>query len=86
MGMGMGGGRPQTYQLSATALFSDGSTQNITTLATWSITNPNGTTVATISNQAPTEGLVTIDAVGTCTVTVTYEGMTGTTTLTVYAN
>jgi hypothetical protein len=83
-GGGPGGGRSQTLQLDATALFSDGSTQNVTALATWSISNPTGTTVATISNQSPTQGEATIDAVGTCTVSVTYSGMTGATTLTVY--
>jgi hypothetical protein len=67
-------------QFVATCLFSDGTTQDITTVATW--TSSLGS-VATISNAGGTEGLATGVAQGTTTITASFQGKTGSTTLTV---
>jgi hypothetical protein len=66
----------QTSQLSATAHFAKGTTQNITSQATWTASD---TTVAVVS---PT-GLVTSMGVGTVTVTATYQNVSGSTKVTV---
>jgi uncharacterized protein YjdB len=55
----------QTSQFKATALFLDSSTKDVTNDVTWSSTDP---TVATVSNTAPTKGLVTPKKVGTVTI------------------
>jgi uncharacterized protein YjdB len=64
----------------ATGTFSDGSTQDITTQATWTSSNR---TVAVISNALGNEGLVTALAAGTTTLTATFNGVSGSTGLTV---
>ena len=69
-------------QLTAVATYSDGSTQTITTAATWASTN---TAVATVSNTSGSQGLTTAVAPGTSTITATYNGVTGTATMTVTA-
>ncbi len=76
-------GLPQ--QFTATGTFSDNSTQDLTTLATWSSTN---TGVATVSNALGSEGLATSVAVGAVTMRATHvaTGIFGTTLLTVASN
>lgn len=65
-----------TYQLRATAYFSDSSTQDITTQATWS----GGGSVCSVG---PNTGIVTASDEGTATITATYSGKTATTVVTV---
>lgn len=64
----------------AVATFSDKSTQDITTSATWSSSN---TSIATISNDSGSNGLAQALAVGSTTITATYLSQTGSTTLSV---
>ena len=66
-----------TQQFTATAIYSDSSTQNVTTSASWSSSDPS---VATID---PTSGKVTAVAAGTTTIKATSGTISGTTTLTV---
>jgi hypothetical protein len=68
----------RTEQFTATGKLSDGSTQNLTSGATWSSVT---TTVATISAG----GLATALAAGTSQIQAVSEGITGSTTLTVTA-
>ncbi|HXW90815.1 MAG TPA: choice-of-anchor D domain-containing protein [Terriglobales bacterium] len=73
------GATNNTLQFTATATFTDTTTQNVTASATWT----SGTTsVATIGG---TTGLATILEAGTSTITATYAGVSGNTTLTVSA-
>jgi hypothetical protein len=65
-----------TEQLTATGVFSDNSTQNLTTQVTWSSSAP---AVATISNT----GLATTLILGSTTITATSGTVSGSTTLTV---
>jgi hypothetical protein len=65
-----------TEQLTATGVFSDNSTQNLTTQVTWSSAAP---AVATISNT----GLATTLILGSTTITATSGTVSGSTTLTV---
>jgi hypothetical protein len=65
-----------TQQFAATGTYSDGSTQNVTTQATWS---SRTTTVATISPS----GLATALSAGSTTISATLTGVTGSTTFTV---
>ena len=67
-------------QFTAVATYSDGSTQNVTALATWTSSD---LAVATVSNTAGSQGLSTAIAAGTSTITATYTGVTGTATITV---
>jgi hypothetical protein len=60
----------QANQLTATATLSDGTTQNVTSSATWQSSNA---TVATVSST----GLVTAVAAGTTTITATSQGRSG---------
>lgn len=64
----------QTVQLIATATFSDGTTQNVTTTSTWQSSNSGAATVSS-------GGLVTAVATGTVTITATYQGKAGTATV-----
>jgi hypothetical protein len=66
-------------QFTATGLYTDGTTQNLTTSVTWA---SSSTGVATISNAAGTNGLATVAAAGTTTISATLSGKTGSTTLT----
>jgi uncharacterized protein YjdB len=66
-------------QFHATAIYSDGTTADVTTLSTWSSSTPS---VATIGAST---GLPTTVSTGTTTITAEFEGMTGTATLTVVA-
>ena len=69
-------------QFHATATYTDGSTQDITTLATWTSSAPGA---ATVSNAAGAQGLTTAIAPGTATITATYNSVTGTASITVTA-
>jgi Fe-S cluster assembly iron-binding protein IscA len=63
-----------TDQFTATGHYSDGSTQNLTSAATWNSTN---TAVATISNTAGTQGLATGVAIGSTNITASMNGVIG---------
>lgn len=65
-----------TVQLIATGTFSDSTTQDVTSLANWT---SGTTTVATVSNQSGSRGLVTGVANGSSTVTASLSGKTGST-------
>ena len=67
-------------QLSATAVFSDGTNRDITSLATWTSSDPG---TAAVSDALATKGLATGVMGGGATITVQYAGASGTTTLTV---
>ncbi len=69
-----------TLQFSATGTFSDSTTQDLTTSATWS---SSATSVATISNAAGSNGKATAVGTGTTTITAVSGGHSGSTTLTV---
>ncbi len=62
-----------TEQFTATGTFSDGSTQNLTSSATWVSSMPG---LATISNATATRGLATGVAAGTTTITASVSGVT----------
>ena len=66
----------------AIAAFSDNSTQDVTTLATWTSSN---TAFATISNTAGSQGLATSVAVGTTNISVVFGAATAQTTLEITA-
>jgi hypothetical protein len=66
----------QTRQFTATAIFSNGTQRNVTAMAQWTSSN---TTVATINAT----GLATARGVGTTTISATFSGLVGFTTLTV---
>jgi 6-phosphogluconolactonase (cycloisomerase 2 family) len=68
-----------TQQFIATGVYSDASTQPLTTAVTWSSSSP----AATISNAAGSQGLARATAVGTTTISAAVDGLTGTATLTV---
>jgi len=70
----------QTQQFTATAHFSDGTTQDITASAHWSSSTVG---VATINNGVSGGGLATAKAIGTTTITATFQGVSGTALLTV---
>lgn len=65
-----------TSQFSAMAVLSDGSTQDVTNVATWSSSNP---TDAIVSST----GVVTGVAAGAATVQATYQNVTGSEQITV---
>jgi hypothetical protein len=67
-------------QFAAMGLFSDGSTQQLTTSVIWS---SSATGVATISNSSGSQGLATSVGVGSSTITATSGLLSGTATLTV---
>jgi len=69
-----------TRQFHATGTYSDGSTKDLTTTATWS---SNNAAVATISNSTGSKGLATSIAAGTSTITATSGKIKGSTTLTI---
>ncbi|MGO9991422.1 MAG: Ig-like domain-containing protein [Steroidobacteraceae bacterium] len=66
----------------ATGTFTDNSTQNITTLVTWS---SSAAAVASISNAATFNGIATALGLGTTTITATLGGVSASTPLTVSA-
>jgi len=72
----------QTSQFVATGTFSDYTTQDLTFDADWVSSDP---TVATVSNDPASKGFAQAIAVGPTTITATFDGTSGTTTLTVVA-
>jgi uncharacterized protein YjdB len=70
-----------TQQMSATGVYSDGTTQDLTAVADWATSSA---TVATVNNVAA-KGLLTAAGTGTSTITATYGGLQGITTATVTA-
>ncbi len=71
-----------TAALTATGVFSDKSTRDITTQVAWTSAP---VAVATVSNAAGTAGLVTGVSVGTATIRATLDGVTGSATVMVVA-
>ncbi|MDX2469071.1 MAG: Ig-like domain-containing protein [SAR324 cluster bacterium] len=67
----------------ATATLSNGKTQDVSELATWSSSD---TTVASVSNTAGSRGLVSPITAGTSTITADIYGTTGTDSLTISAS
>ena len=67
-----------SLQLTATGIFSDGSTQNLTASASWS---SSSTAIAKVSSS----GLLTATGAGSATITATQGGVSGATTVTVTA-
>jgi uncharacterized protein YjdB len=67
-------------QFTATAVFTDNTTRNVTAQATWSSSK---TSVAVVGNSGGTIGRATALAEGASTITATYQGMSGTSLLTV---
>ncbi len=65
-----------SLQFVATGIFSDGTTQNLTTKATWNSSNPF---VATISNLPGFQGQATAFTAGTTNITATSSGITSNT-------
>jgi hypothetical protein len=66
----------------ATGIYSDNTTQDLTALATWQSTAP---AVAAVSTAAPTKGRVQPLAAGTTSIKATYQGVTGSDSVTVTA-
>jgi hypothetical protein len=64
---------PTSVQFTATATYSDNSTANITSIATWTSVPSS---VASISSSGSTAGLATAVAVGTASITATAGGVT----------
>jgi trimeric autotransporter adhesin len=71
-----------TLQLTATGTFFDNSTQDLTNSAVWSFA-PAVPAVLSVSNATGTKGLVTATALGSASVTATFGGKSGSTTVTV---
>lgn len=69
-------------QLTATGHYSDGSTANVSEVATWT---SSSTGVATVSNLATQKGKTSGAAVGTATISATINGITGSTDITITA-
>lgn len=71
-----------TFQMTAIGTFPDSTTENLTSVATWYLSDA---TVAVISDTAGSKGVVTSAITGTTIVTATYliSNVTGTTVLTV---
>jgi hypothetical protein len=69
-------------QFTATGVYSDQSTKDITTSVNWSSSN---TAVATVSNAAGSQGLATAGDAGTATISAALGGLGGGATLTVTA-
>jgi uncharacterized protein YjdB len=69
-----------TQQFTATGIYTDSTTQNLTTSVTWS---SNAGAVATISNAAGSQGLATPATVGSTTINAVSGAISGSTTLSV---
>ncbi len=69
-----------TFQMATFGTFTDGTTEDVTAVASWQSDNP---TVATIGDTAGSKGIVTAAITGTTTILATYLTFTGTTLLTV---
>jgi hypothetical protein len=70
----------ESKQYTATGTYSDGSSQDITSLVSWSSST---TSVVSISNAAQDKGKAYADGVGTSTITASLSGVTGTGSITV---
>ena len=70
----------ETEQFRATAVFANNSTEDITNQVTWASSN---TVAAAVSNRSASYGIATGLATGTSTISAMFEGMTGSTILTV---
>lgn len=70
----------ETQQYLATGIYTDNSTQDLTSSATWESSN---NAVATVSNTSSSKGLATAVAAGSVTVSATQQGIIGETGLTV---
>jgi uncharacterized protein YjdB len=64
-----------TVQFTATAVFKDNSTRNVTALATWS---SSSSSTAVVANSGGTIGRASALAAGSTTISATYQGVTGT--------
>jgi uncharacterized protein YjdB len=71
-----------TVKLTATGNYSDGSTQDLTTQASWTSTD---NTVAQVANVSGSNGLVTGLGVGSTSIIATFNGTSGSATVTVTA-
>jgi len=71
-----------TQQFMAVGSYTDASTQNLTATATWA---SNDSTKATISNAVGSQGLATGAELGSASISATFTGVSGSTTLTVNA-
>jgi trimeric autotransporter adhesin len=69
-----------TQQFTATGIYTDNSTQNLTTTATWATT---AAAVASVSNAAGSQGLATSATPGSATISASQGGVSGSSTLTV---
>ncbi len=69
-----------TAQFTATAVFADDSTRNVTSSSSWTSSN---STVAVVSDSGATIGRATGLSAGTSTITATYQGMSGSSVLSV---
>ncbi len=67
-----------TQQMTATAIYSDGKTQNLTGAANWTSSSPS---VATVTSNGVVSGLIT----GSTMISVSYQSVTGSTLVTVSA-
>ncbi len=72
--------RGRTQQFTATAVFTDSSTQDLTTSVVWSSSDSN---IANISNAVGSQGLAATNNIGVATIGAAFSGITGTTALTV---
>jgi trimeric autotransporter adhesin len=72
----------QSQNFSATAAFTDGTTQDVTASVQWSVANP---ALASINNTLGTAGELTGLAAGSTTVSATLNGVSGSATVTVTA-
>ncbi len=70
----------RTQQLLATGVYSDATTQNLTTTVTWSSATP---AAVTVSNASGSNGLATARDVGSSVVTASFNTVSGSSTLTV---
>ena len=71
-----------TQSLVLTAIYADGSTETVTSLATWTSAAP---ATASVGNAAATKGLLRGNAAGTAVVTATFQGLNDTLDVTVTA-
>jgi len=69
-----------TQQFTATGTYADSSTQNLTSVVTWS---SSAATVAIIGSQTGTQGLATSSGPGTATISATLNSISGSASLTV---
>ena len=72
-----------TQPFTATAVFADFTTRNVTASATWTSSN---TTAAVVTGTGPNAGRASALAEGSATITATYDGVSGSTVLTVAKN